>query len=124
MGRQASKFVGASSAAVAASARCPVAVIRSPADGPWPSAGNVAVVIDDAADMESVVSVALAEARLRNAALLALNVTSARRGELHPEGVDRRLADLLVRNSDVAAHVVLVPNDIPAFLARAVPPSN
>lgn len=117
MDRQASKFVGASSAAVAASARCLVAVIRSPDDGPWPSAGDVAVVIDDAADMESVVSVALAQARLRNAALLALNVTSARRGELHPEGVDRRLADLLGRNSDVAAQVVLVPNDIPAFLA-------
>jgi nucleotide-binding universal stress UspA family protein len=120
--RRAGKFVGATSAAVAASARCPVAVIRSRDDAPWPSSGDVAVVIDDSPDVASVVSVALAEARLRNAALLALDVTSARRGELDPEEVDRRLADLLGRNSDVAAQAV--PNDIPAFLAARGAPSN
>ena len=116
--RQASKFDRCHSCrAVAHSALCPVAIIRSPGRRAVAVSGDIAVVVDDSADLDFVLQVALEEARLRNATLLALNVTSSRIRELAPEEVDRRLAEWLGRHPDVPAHVLMVPDDIPAFLA-------
>ncbi|WP_173010211.1 universal stress protein [Mycolicibacterium sp. P9-64] len=116
-GSRATKFVGATAAAVARSARCPVAIVRMP-DAGSPASDQIAVVIDDPRDLDVVVAAALEEARLRNATLLALNVTSSRINELAPEEVDRRLSECLSRYPDVSSRVRMVPDDIPAFLAE------
>jgi nucleotide-binding universal stress UspA family protein len=116
-GSRSMKFVGATAAAVARSARCPVAIVRR-RDAAWSTSGQIAVVIDDPRDLDVVLHAALDEARLRNATLLALNVTSSRISELAPEEVDRRLSEWLGRYPDVSSRLRMVPDDIPAFLAE------
>jgi nucleotide-binding universal stress UspA family protein len=118
VGSRAMKFVGATAAAVARSARCPVAIIRRRDGTTWSTPDHIAVVIDDPRDLDVVVGAALEEARLRNATLSALNVTSSRISELAPEEVDRRLSEWLGRYPDVSSRVRMVPDDIPAFLAE------
>lgn len=117
IGHRASKFVGATATAVADSAPCRVAIIRTRDGTPWSASGDIAVVVDDPSDLDVVLQVALNEAHLRNATLLALNVTSSRLHEVAPEEVDRRLADWLGRHPEVQSRVLMVPNDIPEFLA-------
>jgi hypothetical protein len=68
--------------------------------------------------LDVVLQAALEEARLRNATLVALDVTSSRISELAPEEVDRRLSEWLGRYPDVPSRVRMVPDDIPAFLAE------
>jgi nucleotide-binding universal stress UspA family protein len=115
--RQASKSIGAIGSAVAHSALCPVAIIRTrDDDAPRPMSGDIAVVIDDSRDVEFVLQVAMEEAHLRNATLLVLNVTSSRIRELAPEEVDRHLAEWLGRHPEVPAHVLMAPDDLPVFL--------
>jgi len=118
IGSRATKFIGATAAAVARSAPCPVAIIRTRDDAAWSASGDIAVVIGDSRDLDFVLQGALEEARLRNATLLALNVTSSRIRELAPQEVDRRLAEWLGRHPEVPSRVLMVPDDIPAFLAE------
>jgi nucleotide-binding universal stress UspA family protein len=63
IGHRASKFVGATASAVADSARCQVAIIRTPDDAARSGAEDVAVVVDDPSDLDVILQVALAEAR-------------------------------------------------------------
>jgi nucleotide-binding universal stress UspA family protein len=118
VGSRAMKFVGATATAVARSARCPVAIIRARDGRGWSASDQIAVVIDDPRDLDVVLQAALEEARLRNATLVALDVTSSRISELAPEEVDRRLSEWLGRYPDVPSRVRMVPDDIPAFLAE------
>jgi nucleotide-binding universal stress UspA family protein len=118
VGSRAMKFVGATADAVARSAHCPVAIIRTRDGAAWSASDQIAVVIDDPRDLDVVLQAALEEARLRNATLLALNVTSSRISELAPEEVDRRLSEWLGRYPDVSSRVRMVSDDIPAFLAE------
>jgi nucleotide-binding universal stress UspA family protein len=117
VGSRAMKFIGATAAAVARSARCPVAIVRGRDGTTWSAPDHFAVVIDDPHDLDVVLGAALEEARLRTATLVALNVTSSRISELAPEEVDRRLSEWLGRYPDVSSRVRMVPDDIPAFLA-------
>lgn len=114
---QAAKYIGATATEVVALAsRAAVAIVRSRGDAAGPRGGDVAVVVDDPMDLETVVHAGLREARLRRAALLVLNLTSARTHELAPEDVDRRLTEILGRNRDVPTEVVMTPDDIATFL--------
>jgi nucleotide-binding universal stress UspA family protein len=118
LGLQANKYIGATAAAVARSAPGKVAIIRTPVHALKPSAGDVAVVVDDSPRLPSVLQVALDEARLRGAGLLVLNLTAARLRELAPEDVDRRLAEFMQGCPDIQSHVLMARNDIPALLAQ------
>ena len=118
VGSRAMKFVGATAAAVARSACCPVAIVRRRHGTTWSAPDHIAVVIDDPRDLDVVLEAGLEEARLRNATLVALNVTSSRISELAPEEVDRSLSEWLGRYPDVSSRMRMVPDDIPAFLAE------
>jgi nucleotide-binding universal stress UspA family protein len=118
IGNRAMNFIGATAAAVACLAPCPVAIIRTRDDPAWSAHDDIAVVIDDSRDVDFILQRAMEEARLRNATLLVLNVTSSRIRELAPEEVDRRLAECLGRHPEVPSRVLMVPDDIPAFLAE------
>ncbi len=73
--RHAHDGVGSTSAALAASALCPVAVIRRPVGQPaTPKIGRVVVQADNGAALDY----AFAEARLRQAPLRAISVSAAR----------------------------------------------
>ena len=83
---------------------------------------DIAVIVDDATDVEAVLKAALDEARLRNATLLVLKVPPPRSGEVAPDEIDRRLTVWVGRYPDVQTHTLVVPDDIPTFLAERDPP--
>lgn len=116
------KYVGATGTDVARHAHCQVAIVRTHDDAGTPAPGEVAVVIDDPAEIDSVLQVALDEARLRHTALLVLNLTSWRIHEIAPEQADCRVTGWLQRYPDVPSRVLMVSDDIAAFLAQHRPP--
>jgi nucleotide-binding universal stress UspA family protein len=121
-GHSAPKYLGAVATAVAELAQCQVAIIRNFGDARWSESDDIAVVIDDSPDIEAVFRIALDEARLRNATLLIVTSAMSPIGQGPPDRIDRRLADWLRRYPDVQTRNLLVPNDIPAFLAEHDPP--
>jgi nucleotide-binding universal stress UspA family protein len=122
VGRRLIKYLGSIAAAVAQSAPCQVAVIRTSDGECRPAPGDIAVVIEHSRDLDTILEIALQERQLRHGDLLILNVASSRLLELLPEDVDRRLNAWLGKHSDVTAHVVVAPDDIAELLAaRATP---
>ncbi|CAN5791860.1 universal stress protein [soil metagenome] len=122
IGMRAPKLRGAIAAAVAEAAQCPVAIIRTCDDASWSESDDIAVVVDNSADVGTVLQVALDEARLRNATLLILEVTPRRTNETSPADIDRLVTDWLSRYPDVQTHTLVVPGDLLAFLADRDPP--
>lgn len=122
VGNATAKYVGQTTAAVARSAPCPVAIVRADHGSSSLKPYVVAAVIDDSHDVERVLHAALQEVRLRHASLLVINVLPSRIRELLPEDVDRRVAECLAEQPDVGASIVMAPNDVAAFLARRDPP--
>jgi nucleotide-binding universal stress UspA family protein len=122
LGTAAAKYVGSTTTAVAQSVECAVAIVRSAHAASSPESQPVAAVVDDAHDVERVLTAALHEARLRSAPLKILNVVPSRIRDLFPEDVDRRIAEYLADCPDVHADVVLAPGDVTTFLAASQPP--
>jgi nucleotide-binding universal stress UspA family protein len=116
------KYLGATGAAVARHAHCQVAIVRTHGDEDTPAPGEVAVVIDDPVEIDSVLQVALEEARLRHTAVLVLTLTSWRIHEVAPEQADCCVTEWLRRYPDVPSRVLMVSDDIAAFLAQHSPP--
>ena len=89
--------VGSTAAALAVSARCPVAIIRGPDDHFHRSADRVVVELDGAPDNGVLLGAAIEEARLRDAAVEAIICRRTVPGEkqaVDTEGDRRALADL------------------------------
>lgn len=120
--RSARKYIGATGTALARRAHCQVAIVRTGDDAGAPAPGEVAVVIDDPGEIDSVLHVALDEARLRHTALLVLNLTSWRIHEIAPEQADCHVTGWLRRYPDVPSRAVMVSDNIAAFLAQHRPP--
>jgi nucleotide-binding universal stress UspA family protein len=116
------KLRGAIAAAVAQSARCTVAVIRTREDTPRSESDDIAAILDHPSDLGTVLPAALDEARLRNATLLVLKVAGPRINEVPPQEIDRGLTDCLSRYPDVQTHTLTVPGDVLTFLAERDPP--
>lgn len=85
------KLLGATEAALATHAHCPVAIIRTSSDGTAAQPGVIAVVLNDEPDNDEVVHQAMEEARRRHATV---------------RQVDRRLNSWVRRYPDVPVQVV------------------
>ena len=126
--------VGSTAAAVAVSARCPVAIIRGHGDRAARRADWIVVDAPDAADNGALLGMAMEEARLSNSPLRAI---SCRRTQTHSIGdgasadgdrrivanLDRRLARWTRRYPDTRVETVAVcgsPLDYLAENGRAV----
>ena len=109
-------------AAIAASARCPVATIRFSNNVPPSESDDIAVIIDEQSDWGAVLEVALDEARLRNATLLILTLITPRTDQSPAAQTDGHLADVLSQYLDVQTHILVVPCNISSFLAQRDPP--
>lgn len=69
------KLLGSTAATLAKESQCPVAIIRAPHRSPNPGRTDwIVTVVENRADNESVIECAMAEARLRNAPILAVGV--------------------------------------------------
>src|ERR1700757_1900992 len=121
--------VGSTAAAVAADARCPVAIIRGH-DGPRRSQDRWIVVETDTSPEETILlETAIEEARLRKAPLRVVTCFTARRdvGEQRPPSdgdqrvrasLERRLARWRRRHPDLRIDSVAVNGSILYYLAR------
>jgi nucleotide-binding universal stress UspA family protein len=89
--RAASRLIGATAAALAEHARCPVAIIRTGDDGCARTDGVVAVVLSDECDNDDVVHRAMHEGRLRGATV---------------RQIDRRVDSWIRRYPDVRVETV------------------
>ncbi|KBZ62266.1 universal stress protein [Mycobacterium colombiense] len=85
------KLLGATEAALATRAHCPVAIIRTSPDGTPAQPGVIAVVLNDEPDNEEVVHQAMEEGRRRNATV---------------RQIDRRVNSWVRRYPDVPVQVV------------------
>jgi nucleotide-binding universal stress UspA family protein len=108
--------VGSTATAMIRSAYCPAAVIRAPDAFPPEFLDVAAVVGDESADGDSVLDMAIAEARLRRASLLVLGRFSAETAAGNQLG--RRMAPWLRGHSDVDVEVVALQSSVAQFLAE------
>ncbi|MGE5696200.1 MAG: universal stress protein [Candidatus Sericytochromatia bacterium] len=102
IGRMARMFLGSTAAALAERAHCPVAVIRDGIDLA-PSDGWIAVPITDDFDNDAVVHLAMQEARLRGAPVVAL-------------GSQTRLSRWAQRYPDVRVRCVDAGSEVAGYL--------
>jgi nucleotide-binding universal stress UspA family protein len=90
-GWAAEKLLGTTEAALATGARCPVAIIRTKADGSLAQPGVIAVVLNDEPDNDDVVHHAMEEGRRRHATV---------------RQIDRRVNSWVRRYPDVPVQIV------------------
>jgi nucleotide-binding universal stress UspA family protein len=122
--------VGSTATALAASAACPVAIIRGH-DGPArPGAGSIMVVTDTSPDNDVLLEQAMNEARLRQAPLRALTCWQSRYTDSHDRravadgnrevrtALDRRMARWTRRYPGVDVESVPVHGSIVDYLAK------
>lgn len=121
IGRVGRMLLGSTAAALANTAYCPVAIIRThgasaPPEGEW-----IAVAVDDdGSENDAVVEQGFAQAALRNAPLLALGVS---RWHLDiDDRLGRRLDPWLRRYSDVRVQPVAAPGGVAHFVAGSQEP--
>jgi nucleotide-binding universal stress UspA family protein len=89
--RSAGRLFGSTTTTLAKHAYCPVAIIRSEADGSMRDGGVVSVVLNDDPDNDAVVHCAMEEGRLRNAMV---------------RQIDRRVDSWIRRYPDVPVEIV------------------
>ena len=117
IGAVAQKLLGSTAASLAEKAYCPVAIIRSPHQVPVSDPDWIVVVVEDHADNESVVEHAMAEARLRNAPVLALGAWREDLGQMPHDELDRRVEKWKKRYKDVRVYPVSTKASVVGFLA-------
>lgn len=118
--------VGSTAAALALSARCPAAIIREPHNKPRLPVHRIVVEVDKSADNDILLSVAIEEARLRNATVEAVVCQRSVSDEKAAPGegdrraladLDRRLARLKHRCPQLGVESIAVRSTFMEFLA-------
>jgi nucleotide-binding universal stress UspA family protein len=111
------KSLGSVAGAMAQSAHCPTAVIRTP-DLQSGASRCIAAVVGDPNTADAVLRAAMDEARLRSASLLVLRVWPATRGSACDDHMDRRMTLWARRYPDVQIHPVVAYTSLAEFLTR------
>ena len=118
--------VGSTAAALALSARCPVAIIREPHNQPRQPVHRIVVEVDKSPDNGMLLDVAMEEARLRNATVEAIICRRIVSDDTAAEGegfrraladLDRRLARWKHRYPHLRVESVAVHSTFMEFLA-------
>jgi nucleotide-binding universal stress UspA family protein len=109
IGAVAHKIFGSTAVTLAEQAYCPVAIIRTRKTPPDPS-DWILVAVDNEAGNETLVELAMAEAQLRNAPILAVGVRRDGVGKIACDELDSRLDEWRQRYPGV--NVYRVPADI------------
>lgn len=91
IGPVALKVIGSTADAVARTAHCPVAIVRTNRETGEPPSGSVAVVVDNSPHNDTVLEHGFREAQLRNAPILAMGVWRWGFGEIPYRQLNRRL---------------------------------
>jgi nucleotide-binding universal stress UspA family protein len=111
--------IGSTAAGLAASAHCPVAIIRKRGDLLRLSGGRILVEAGDSSDADQVVGHAVKEARLRHATVRAVTGCRCGAGNVrhHPVPLDRRLARWAEDYPDVEMHCIGLHQTITDYVA-------
>jgi nucleotide-binding universal stress UspA family protein len=119
IGWVAKRVLGATAAAVAEKAHCPVVVVRSRSDvGSGHSSQWIVVDVDERPENEQVVTRALDEAHLRHAPVLAVGTWHSELGELSYDALESRVPMWRERYSDLHIRAVSTGGSLlPQFLA-------
>lgn len=107
---------GATAAALAENAHCPLAIIRGPRGGQTHGTDWIVVAVNDHPDNGAVIECTLAEARLRQAPVLAVGVGSEDLGENTYDDLDLRIAKWKLSNPDIRIHGVASVGSLGQFL--------
>lgn len=117
-GRFARALLGSTAAELAATAKCPVAIIRAHQTPPKPDCDWIAVPINDSPDHDVVVQHAMDEARVRQAPVLALGVWHHEHGETLADQLDRLTQKWRCGFPDVHVRPVETRSGVAGFLAE------
>jgi nucleotide-binding universal stress UspA family protein len=111
--------MGSTAAALAISARCPVAVVRGQHEQPTGPADDIVVEVDGSPDNGVLLGTAMDEARLRNAGVRAVMCGQATPGDRRGRaGLDRRLARWRRRYPDLPVESVVVGGSLLDYVAH------
>lgn len=144
IGAIAGKLLGSTAATLAKESQCPVAIIRSPRRTHAGRNGWIVTVVDHRADNESVIAHAIAEARLRNAPILAVAASeelSASSNDLlarlvdtwrqlypdvhiYPVASRAGIAQFLSKNKDEAVQLAVVGSADSALVGQIIGPHS
>lgn len=117
IGRFARALLGSTATELAEAAHCPVAIIRTRQSRPKPGSPLIVAAVSDAPDGEQVVALAVHEARIRHAPVLAVDVLRADTGHMPNDELDRRVKDWGRRHPGVEIYAGATRNGIADFLA-------
>lgn len=117
IGAVAQKLFGSTATTLAEKAACPIAIIRTRETPPDPS-DWIVVAVDNTAGDEAIVELALEEARLRHAPLLAVGVRRRGLAEIECDELDRRVDSWRQKYPDVDIFRVAADVDIDRFVAE------
>lgn len=117
IGRVARLLLGSTAAEVAASAHCPVAIIRHHPDGD-PAPTWVAVGVDSPTADSAAIETALHEARIRGVPLLAVGVREHDSEDVPYDELDRLVSGYQQRFPDIHVHAIATRADLQTFLAE------
>jgi nucleotide-binding universal stress UspA family protein len=120
IGRVANMVLGSTAAILAQEADCPVAIIRRGDESPCSEAGLIAVVVDDGPGNGEVVRVAMEEARMRQAPVLALCVGRRAFFARSRDKFYRRLDGLLRRFPDVEVEAATTRLGVTRYLQERI----
>jgi nucleotide-binding universal stress UspA family protein len=119
IGWVAKKLFGSTAAALAHEACCPVAIVRYPRrTKPAQPHAWIVVSVDDRSGNDDLVSCALEEARLRNAALLAVATWSCELGGVSLAEVDQRCQTWAQSYPDVHIRPAVTGGGLPEYMVQ------
>ncbi len=117
IGRFARALLGSTAAEVAEAAQCPVAIIRTRQSRPKPGSPLIVAAVGDTPDGEQVVELAIHEAQMRHAPVLAIDVLRADTGGIRNSELNRRVEDWGRHHPGVEIYAAATGNEITDFLA-------